>query len=340
MLNNVDQYSATIIENQIGKNNQQNKIIKNISGANNKQNMLQMYMSNMEPESVSKEFLNQMAVTAKAGAKEFDNEFDKLQKIAEKYTKRTAEALDDFTENVIKDSYDGTDEKNGVVGKLEKDKNVALEKATLLKAKITQSTEEEANKLKPLYDRYVTINDLNEDQINKEIQINAEIDKQNQKVEERKNKEKELANIVSNAATTLSAITMTISSAEALIDNISSGQDINITALASSVVSVTMGINMAKTALTGLFKTIEFTMPEVVAIIAAIALLLKGIEYVYNTIKNNTPEAKLAAAKQESIELANALDKAKQEAEDLKNAFDGYNNIVETLNDLERGTAE
>ena len=76
------------------------------------------------------------------------------------------------------------------------------------------------------------------------------------------------------------------------------------------------------------------------AAIAALALIIGGVTAAFKAIANNTPEAKLKAAKEESKALTEQLNQTKQAAEDLKSAFKDYDSIQEELAKCTKGTEE
>lgn len=78
----------------------------------------------------------------------------------------------------------------------------------------------------------------------------------------------------------------------------------------------------------------------IVAAIAAVALIGWGLVAAFQAIKANSPEGKLAAAKEEAKALKGSLEDATTAANDLKSAFDGYDSVVAELDKCTRGTDE
>lgn len=74
----------------------------------------------------------------------------------------------------------------------------------------------------------------------------------------------------------------------------------------------------------------------IAALVGVIALLVAG----FKAIAASTPEAKLAAAKEEAKEMATALDDAKNRANELKDAFNNYNSVRDKLSECVKGTKE
>ena len=79
------------------------------------------------------------------------------------------------------------------------------------------------------------------------------------------------------------------------------------------------------------------------ALTAAVVALAAGVAIavaIFKAWKNSTPEAKLAALKEEANGLQEQLNASKEAAKDLQDSFDGYTSVVEKLESCTRGTEE
>ena len=74
----------------------------------------------------------------------------------------------------------------------------------------------------------------------------------------------------------------------------------------------------------------------IMAVIGVIWLVVSA----FNAWKDSTPEAKLEAAKEESARLSEELQKAKDASDALRESIEGYDNAIDKINSLEKGTAE
>ena len=73
-----------------------------------------------------------------------------------------------------------------------------------------------------------------------------------------------------------------------------------------------------------------------VVLIATIAIVVAAFE----AWKNSTPEAKLAAAKEESARLTEELNKAKEASDSLRKSIEDYDSAVKKISELKEGTEE
>ena len=87
------------------------------------------------------------------------------------------------------------------------------------------------------------------------------------------------------------------------------------------------------------FPLLAVTLLIVAAIAALVAVVLLVVA-AFKAWQASTPEAKLAAAKEESARLAEELNKAKEASDALKQSIEGYDTAVDKLKTLTKGTQE
>ena len=149
------------------------------------------------------------------------------------------------------------------------------------------------------------------------------------------------------AETLAEKLGITTDQAAIVVDKIKNGMKLS-EALAEQGLTAAKGSSVVAT-LAQIAANLGLTasLGPVLGIVALVALAFAGlvatimiVVAVFNKLKNSTPEAKLASAKEESARLAEELTKAKEAASKLKETIEGYDSAVDKLKLLKKGTEE
>lgn len=89
----------------------------------------------------------------------------------------------------------------------------------------------------------------------------------------------------------------------------------------------------------GMSELLVLTIALTAAVLVLVAVVA-GIIALFKAWKESTPEARLAAAKEESARLSEELNKAKEAAENLKKTIESYDSAVDKIKTLTKGTEE
>ena len=115
---------------------------------------------------------------------------------------------------------------------------------------------------------------------------------------------------------------------------------IGTTAATGSATAATGLYSKALIALNASFGPLGIAIGVFVAALAAIALIGWGVVSVFQAIRDNSPEGKLKAAKEQAKELNKTLEETTNAAIELKNAFDEYDSAQKALEDCTKNTQE
>ena len=115
---------------------------------------------------------------------------------------------------------------------------------------------------------------------------------------------------------------------------------IGTTAATGSATVATGLYSKALIALNASFGPLGVAIGIFVAALAAIALIGWGVVSVFQAIRDNSPEGKLKAAKEQAKELNKTLEETTNAAIELKNAFDEYDSAQKALEDCTKNTQE
>lgn len=115
---------------------------------------------------------------------------------------------------------------------------------------------------------------------------------------------------------------------------------IGTTAATGSATVATGLYSKALVALNASFGPLGVAIGIFVAALAAIALIGWGVVSVFQALRDNSPEGKLKAAKEQAKELNKALEETTNAAIELKNAFDEYDSAQKALEDCTKNTQE
>ena len=115
---------------------------------------------------------------------------------------------------------------------------------------------------------------------------------------------------------------------------------IGTTAATGSATAATGLYSKALIALNASFGPLGVAIGIFVAALAAIALIGWGVVSVFQAIKDNSPDGKLKAAKEQAKELSRTLEETTNAANELKSAFDEYDSAQKALEDCTKNTQE